>query len=404
MRYHAGVTLRIFTVAGLAFLTVAIPARGQDAPHQPQTTEASGPTWTWTPDANVFVGFNVQDRRFRNVTAWESQNWFMLAGRRPLAGGQLSVRGMLSLEPFTMHALGSPQVFQTGESYHRSPLIDYQHPHDLLMHLGATYRLERGRVAYVVGADLVGSPALGPTVFMHRDSARDNPQAPLTHHHLDATHITPGVLRAGVEIDRASLEGSWFRGEEPDDNRLNLGRPRLDSWSARASWRDGPWQAQMSGGHIQQPEWFDPYDVIRLTASIGFTGTVRSRALAATLAWGENREPPAVLDGYLFEWDLRATGTTSIYGRAELAAKDIFNLGVPEVTIEHGHRISRVGALTLGYLRDVSTRSWGRLGIGADATVYHTSSDLRLLYGMPHSFHVFVRYRPNPQASGAHVH
>ena len=144
--------------------------------------------------------------------------------------------------------------------------------------------------------------------------------------------------------------------------------------------------------------------MIRLTASIGFTGTVRSRALAATLAWGENREPPAVLDGYLFEWDLGATRTTSIYGRAELAGKDIFNLGVPEVTIEHGHRISRVGALTLGYLRDVSTHSWGRLGIGADATVYHTSSDLRLLYGTPHSFHIFVRYRPNRQMSDAHVH
>src|SRR5438093_12276065 len=55
-----------------------------------------------------------------------------------------------------------------------SPLIDYQLPHDLLMHLGATYRLERGRVAYVGEADLVGSPALGPIVFMHRDSARDN--------------------------------------------------------------------------------------------------------------------------------------------------------------------------------------------------------------------------------------
>jgi hypothetical protein len=384
----------------------ASPARGQDAatPQHQHTAAASGPAWTWTPDANVFFGFNVQDRRFDNFSAWESQNWFMLDGRRPLGRGQLAVGGMISLEPFTMKALGSPQVFQTGESYHHSPLIDYQHPHDLLMRLGATYRLERGPIAYVVGADLVGSPALGPTVFMHRESARENPQAPLTHHHLDATHTTAGVLRAGIDLDRVSLEGSWFRGEEPDDKRLNLGRPRLDSWSARASWHDGPWQAQVSGGHLQQPEWFDPYDVMRLTASISFTGAVGSRPLAATIAWGENREPPAILDGYLFEWDLRATRATSIYGRTELAAKDIFNLGVPEVTIEHGHRISRVAALTLGYLRDVSTHSWGRLGIGADATVYHTSSDLRLLYGAPHSFHAFARYRPNPRAPDAHVH
>ena len=396
MRVWLNVILVLMSAAGV---------RAQDTAREPRhAADASGPAWTWTPDANVFFGFNFQDRRFNNFTAWESQNWFMLAGRRPLGRGHLTVQGMISLEPFTMKALGSPQVFQTGESYHHSAIIDYQHPHDLLMHLGATYRAERGRLAYVVGADLVGSPALGPDVFMHRESARDNPQAPLIHHHLDATHITPGVLRAGIDIDRVSLEGSWFRGEEPDDKRLNLGRPRLDSWSARAGWRSGPWQAHVSGGHLQQPEWFDPYDVVRLTASIGFTGAIGSRPLAATIAWGENREPPAILDGYLLEWDLRATGATSLYGRAELAAKDIFNLGVPESTIEHGHRISRVGALTLGCLRDVSTRTWGRVGIGADATVYRTSSDLRLLYGAPHSFHVFIRYRPNPRASEGHVH
>ena len=86
------------------------------------------------------------------------------------------------------------------------------------------------------------------------------------------------------------FETSAFRGEEPDENRLNIDRPRLDSWSARASWRQGPWQAQFSGGHLHEPEWFDPYDVTRLTASIAFNGTVASRPLAATLAWGQNRE------------------------------------------------------------------------------------------------------------------
>ena len=35
------------------------------------------------------------------------------------------------------------------------------------------------RVRYVFGADLVGSPTLGPTPFMHRESARNNPQVPI---------------------------------------------------------------------------------------------------------------------------------------------------------------------------------------------------------------------------------
>ena len=68
------------------------------------------------------------------------------------------------------------------------------------MNLGATYRFVRPGVSYVIGADLVGTPTLGPTPFMHRASGRDNPQVPLTHHHLDSTHSTPGVVRGGVEI------------------------------------------------------------------------------------------------------------------------------------------------------------------------------------------------------------
>ena len=39
-------------------------------------------------------------------------------------------------------------------------------------------------------------------------------------------------------------------GEElDDDNRLNIEKPKLDSWSGRASWRQGAWSAQFSGGH-----------------------------------------------------------------------------------------------------------------------------------------------------------
>jgi len=227
---------------------------------------------------------------------------------------------MLSLEPFTIKAQGSPQLFQTGESYQRIPNVNYQHPHDLLMALGATYRVERPRLHYAFGADLVGSPTLGPTPFMHRESARNNPQVPIGHHSLDSTHISTGVLRFGVETGPMSFEASAFRGAEPDENRLNVERPALDSWAARVGWHRGPWQAQVSGGRLHEPEWFEPYNVTRLTASIGFSGAIASRALAAIAAWGENREFNGYNntdDSYLLEWDLRATGTTSLYGRAE---------------------------------------------------------------------------------------
>ena len=71
---------------------------------------------------------------------------------------------------------------------------------------------------------------------MHRESARDSQQAPLTHRWLDSTHIAPGVFRGGVVVRGFVVEASAFRGAEPDDNRLNIERPLFLHWrpSARA--------------------------------------------------------------------------------------------------------------------------------------------------------------------------
>jgi hypothetical protein len=201
------------------------------------------------------------------------------------------------------------------------------------------------------------------------------------------------------------VDASWFRGREPDDNRLKIDRPYLDSWSVRTSWRRGPWQAQVSGAQLQRPEFYSYNDMTRLTASIMFTGTLGSRPTAATLAWGENREVHGILDGYLLEWDVQTTPRGSLYGRLEAAAKDLLDLGglTPPDVVEF-HRISHVGAFTLGYLRDISQRSWGRIGLGGDLTVYHVPANMLEYYGAPHSFHVFLRYRPATRTSMGHTH
>ena len=201
-----------------------------------------------------------------------------------------------------------------------------------------------------------------------------------------------------------AVEGSWFRGEEPNDNRLNIDEPRFDSWSGRVSWAGGPWRTQFSGAHLHRPETLELTDLTRLTTSIEYDGAVGSHPFAATLLWGENREVHGILDGYLLEWDLRAARHGTFYGRAESAAKDLLDLGGPDPPgfIEF-HRISHVAALTLGYVHDVSQQRWGRIGIGGDATVYHVPDNMLEFYGAPHSFHVFVRYRPLAM-SHAHMH
>jgi hypothetical protein len=394
-------------IAALCAASVALStgAAAQDAPtpHDAhEQTPAGAPRWVWTPDANVFFGLNYQNRKFTDFTAWESQNWFMLAGERAAGPGQLSFRGMLSLEAFTLKDLGSPQVFQTGEAYRGGPLIDYQHPHDLLMELGIAYRRQRRTLAAELEADLVGKPALGPTPFMHRRSARDNPQVPLTHHYLDATHLTAGVIRGGIRAGGVSVESSLFRGREPNEHRLNIERPRLDSWSIRGGYRTGPWQMQVSGGRLNEPEQLEPFDMTRLTASVEFDGMLGATPLAATLAWGQNREVHGILDGYLFEWHWQAAANHAIYGRTELMAKSILGLGsLHPAGFRHFHPISRIAAGTLGYMRELSTGRWKGFGAGADVTLYHTSDDLQLPYGSPRSFHVFIRWRPS---ESTHVH
>jgi hypothetical protein len=427
--------LRLLSIQILVFIVLLSPTlAAQDHPpeHQHQPDPPTGEQWTWSSDANIFAGYNFQSRPFADFAAVESQNWFMLAGTHPAGPGRLTVTGMLSLEPLTIGHLvwigdegktrayaisptgervpfgASPQLFQTGESWQGVPLVNAQHPHDLVMNLGVTYRIARPSVTYVLGADLVGWPTLGPTPFMHRESARDNPQAPLTHHDLDSWHTTPGVLRGGIEVGPMTFEASTFRGEEPDqdDNHWNIEKPALDSWAARVSWRRGPWQAQFSGGRLHNPEWFEPYETTRITASIEFTGSVASRPLSTTVAWGHHREDNGYndhADGYLLESSFRATDRTTIYGRVEVSAKEIFGLGLHPAGFNHPHIYSHVKPLTIGLIRDVAPAPWGRLGVGADATVYGMSEDLLPYFDGSRSFHVFLRWRPL-RSSMVHVH
>jgi hypothetical protein len=415
MTYTASLARTLF----LASLMIVAPASSdaQDSAsrdHAAHVVDADG--WSWSADANVFAGFNDQHRQFADFSSWESQNWFMAAGTRRVGTGRLMIDTMLSLEPFTVGkavfsggqrvvAGGSPQLFQTGESFQGAPLVNYQHPHDLLMALGGTYRLERPRLTYVVGADLVGSPTLGPTAFMHRESARDNPQAPLTHHFLDSTHITSGVIRGGVEVQGFTFETSAFRGEEPDEHRVKLDRPRLNSWAGRVGWRGGSWQAQFSGGRLHEPEWFEPYDMTRLTASVAFDGSVGDRPLTAMIAWGENREfTPyrGVADNYLLEADFRATDATSLYGRIEKVRKEVLGLGYHPKGFGHPHIYSDIDAFTIGLVRDLPIRAAGRTGIGADITLYNMSPDMALYWAGSNSIHVFLRWRPNVSTQHRH--
>lgn len=379
-----------------AMLTCGGIVHAQSASGQP----VPAPTeWRWTTDGRVFFGFNYQRRKFTDFSAWESQNWVMANGERPVRSGTLRLASMFSFEAFTLHDIGSPQVFQTGEMFRNAPLIDYQHPHDLVMGLGAEYRRPVGRLTLVIGADVVGSPTLGPPVFMHRPSAAETPHAPLSHHHLDSSHITPGVLRAGVDTGSWRIEGSWFHGREPDSNRTDLDLGAPDSVAARISWTRGPWSAQLSGAYLKEPEAVTPFDAKRLTASVGWTSG--DGRLAWLAAFGQNREIHGNLEAWLLEATLRATASDSVYARVESVAKDILDVGFHPGAF-HRHRQSQIGAFTAGYVRDWWRGTGGSIGTGADVTGHLVPANLEESYGSPVSVHAFVRYRL-PAKGGTHT-
>ena len=127
MRWRAAIAVTLLLVFARDVLAQE-QAHQHDTPAQP---------WQWGVEGTAFVGYNYQYRKFTDFDEFESQNWMMTTLAKSLsAASHLRLDAMWSLEPFTLRDIGSPQVFQTGETFKGAPLIDYQHPHDLIMNLG----------------------------------------------------------------------------------------------------------------------------------------------------------------------------------------------------------------------------------------------------------------------------
>jgi hypothetical protein len=321
-----------------------------------------------------------------------STSMLMVMAQREAAGGTVGLRGMVSLDPL-MGKRGYPLLLQTGETANGEPLIDRQHPHDLFMELSASYSRalsERSSVFAYVG--LPGEPALGPPAFMHRFSGEDNPEAPISHHWLDSTHITYGVVTLGYVLDRFKLEGSVFRGREPDENRYDIETGKLDSTSLRLSFNPTQeWALQVSRGHIKSPEPLHPdMDLERTTASVIYHRPFGAAQTQTTLAWGRNAPNHGeATSTWLLESAARFARTHTLFARAERADKNELFLD-PDPRAEQKYR---VGKLSLGYIYDLPRESRLRIGLGGLVSRYSLPADLEPVYGNPTSFMLFARVK-----------
>lgn len=265
-----------------------------------------------------------------------SINWFMAMGERAAGRGRLTLRGMISAEPWTIGGCGYPNLLATGEVCEGAAIHDRQHPHDLAMEIAASYDrpLGRGLRLQLYGGP-VGEPALGPVAFMHRVSALPNPIAPITHHWFDSTHVTFGVATAGVYGNRWKLESSVFNGREPDEHRTDFDFGRMDSYSARA-WLlpTSRWALQVSGGHLAEAEADHDgegrTDVDRVTASATYHRTTLEQTWwATTVGWGRNAASDGATHALFGESSLTFRNRDSLYGRAEWSQKSDHDLVVP---------------------------------------------------------------------------
>jgi hypothetical protein len=335
----------------------------------------------------------------RGESAFSAPNWFMASVRRSTSeNGTLILRSMLSLDRLTEGGDGYPLLLQSGESWKGEHLVDRQHPHDLFSELSAMYdhRLTDRLNAFAYLA-YPGEPALGPPAFMHRASAGFNPDAPISHHWQDATHVSFGVLTAGVVWNRLKLELSAFNGREPNEERFGFDTPRINSRSIRLTFNPvHQLSLQTSVAALRDPE-NNGVDVTRSSASLMFAqGISRNTHLESAVIWGQNNDSHAGVTGSLvFEASLRFS-EYAIHGRAEIVEKIRHELSIPE----NPEGVERIRQYSIGVSRSLIGIAGMEARIGAQSTYYALSSDLQRYYGAnPVAFQLFLTISPSMNLS-----
>jgi hypothetical protein len=308
-----------------------------------------------------------------------SVNWGMLMARRRAGAAIVGVRAAFTADPWTVSNCGFINLLANGEMCEGDTFHDRQHPHDAFMELAVEYdRPLRRDLRWQLYAGLAGEPALGPPGFPHRPSAALNPIAPITHHWLDSTHTSFGVVTGGVYGARWKIEGSVFNGREPDDRRADLDLAALDSVAGRISFMPTPGLAlQVSAGRLREAEAeFPPQprsDVNRATASVIYHRPLgEGVAMTATAAYGvtggDEVAPEAVVflvtHALLLETSVSLGDRHTWFGRLEVAGKPGHDLHVHEAPLA----IFPVGKIEGGYVRHFATRGGVAPGIGGAVT------------------------------------
>lgn len=368
--------------------------------------------WNLMFHGSVFLRYNHQGINSEGTRAdsltdrVDAPNWVMImADRKIKKRGLLALSLMLSADEWVMNGDGYPLLFQSGETDDGKPLVDRQHPHDLISGLSAGYThmlSQHSDITFYNGYP--GEPALGPPAFMHRISTFNNPSAPLAHHWQDATHITFGVATIGYRYKIVKFEASSFTGREPDENRYDFDKLRFDSYSYRITTNPNEnFSIQFSQGFLKSPESLEPEkNIVRSTASVMHAIILgEKKHLTSSLVWGMNKDTKGKSENSaLIESNLQIN-KFAFYGKGELLQKNAHEL---QLTAFEDDRNFLIGLLTLGsnfnLMSDINTN----LKVGLQGSIYFPDQDLEAYYGKtPLSLELYLRFSPfNTNALAMH--
>lgn len=342
----------------------------------------------------------------RGVDQFAAPNWFMLdAGRRVGARQFINVELMGTAELWTYPWHGYPELLQVGEERRDdSPYVDAQHPHSspiMGLTLSDTISITDTRSLRLSFAPR-GESTDGPVAYVHRASARNNPDAPLGHHvGQDVGHITSTVLAAALTAGQWIIEASAFNGAEPEPMHVNLPLGPLNSSALRLDYAASPdhrFMASVAQVDQSDPAYPGTSSATRLSASAYDKFVLGGRwHVDHSFIVGSIRRHPSgpVLTSFLDEVTAER-GPSVLWGRFEVLQRLASELEIPGTPPGSPSDDKRwVSELTVGYTHWLRERGSFDFAIGTSVTADVVPSAWSAEYGsrVPLTARIIVQVR-----------
>jgi hypothetical protein len=354
---------------------------------------------------NVFGVFSALQGP-RGVSQFAAPDMFMGDAGKTVGTHQfINVELMGTLELWTYPYHGYPELLQIGEERSNgTPYVDAQHPHTSPV-MGLTF----SDTISLAGMNTLklffaprGESTDGPIAYMHRESAEDDPDAPLGHHvGQDVGHISSTVFGAQLALGSWIVEASAFNGTEPQPTRVDLPLGPVNSEALRITYVISPDHRVMASvAHVDEVDPLYPLanTATRASASLydhltlGDIGGVNH-----TFVIGSIKRSPGYpsLSSFLDEAVLNH-GATDVWGRAEVLQRLASELEIPEppaVTPTNDERW--VSALTIGCTHWLPWQSRIQVGVGSSLTMDVIPADWAGAYGhrRPLTFRLILQVR-----------